>query len=188
MLKIDLIIQQQFGRIGLDIKNSQYDLHIKKADLEVKQLPAEISLRQPQPNLTIDYTPFLESLGFSGIEHFMRTKKQEAQQDFYENLAQTISEGNALGAIEKDISFGEVADQATAPKERDLQIAPLSSIVVTFATSPFEWDAKEGGVEVEAQIGDIGIENFVFPSVQVYWEKEPYLKIKAVGQVIDCQK
>jgi hypothetical protein len=188
MLKIDLIIQQQFGRIGLNIKNADYDLNINKGDFQVKQIPAEINVEHPKTNLEIDYTPFLESLGFGGIEYLLHTQKQEAQQDFYQNLAQTISEGNALGAIEKNISIGEVAGEATAPKEREMQIVSLNPVKVKFETSPLQWDAKLGGVEVAAQIGNIKITNFAFPSVQVFWQQEPYLKIETVGQVIDYQK
>lgn len=188
MLKINLVIHQQFGRIGLNIKKADYGLHINKADLEVKQIPAEINLEQSKANLEIDYKPFLESLGFGGIEYLLHTQRQEAQQEFYQNLAQTISEGNNLGAIEKDISVGKVAGEATAPQEREIMIVPLSPAVINFETSPLKWDVEQGGVEVAAEMGNISLENFVFPLVQVFWEQEPYLKIEAVGQVIDYQK
>lgn len=188
MLKINLVIHQQFGRIGLNIKKVDYDLHINKANLEVKQVSARINLEQPKANLEIDYTPFLESLGFGGIEHFMRTKSQEALQGYYSNLEQTISEGKALGTIEKDISVGEIAGQASTPQEKELQIVPLSPVAINFESSPLIWDVEQGGVEAEAQMGNIKLTDFAFPAVQVYWEQEPYLKIEAVGQVIDYQK
>ncbi|HHT63088.1 MAG TPA: hypothetical protein GXZ75_05320, partial [Clostridia bacterium] len=167
---------------------ADYNLKIKRADLEVKQVPAKIHFKQPKANLEIDYGPFLASLGFGGLESFMNIKRQEALQSFNLNLERTVSEGKALGAIEKDISIGEVAEQAATPQEKELQIVPLDSIAINVETIPLHWEAEQGGVEFAAQWGSIKITDFVFPSVRVYLEQEPYLKIEAVGQVIDLQK
>jgi hypothetical protein len=75
MLSMDIKIHRQLGRIGLDYKDADYNLKIKRADLEVKQVPAKIHFKQPKANLEIDYGPFLESLGFGGLESFMSILK-----------------------------------------------------------------------------------------------------------------
>ena len=188
MLNMDIKIHRRWGRIGLDIKNADYNLNIKKADLEVRQVPAQVHLKQPKANLEIDYGPFLASLGFGGLESFMNIKRQEALQSFNLNLERTVSEGKALGAIEKDISIGKVAEQAATPQEKELQIVPLDSIVINVETIPLHWEAEQGGTEFASQWGSIKLTDFVFPYVHVYLEQEPYLKIEAVGQIIDCQK
>lgn len=188
MLQLNLMIQQQFGRIGLEQKNAQYNLDIQSGDLEVRQTTAEIHLEQHGPELYIDYSPFLESLGIGGLDYILQVQKNEAQAQYLDNLGQTVSFGKALGEIERKITIGEAARQADIPPERDLQMMPTQKVHIAFETFPLLWEAQAGGIQVESSLGHVGISNFTFPQIEVYWEQEPYIKIEAVGQLIDYEK
>lgn len=185
---IDLKIDQQFGRIGLDINKAKYDLTIKRPDIQVEQIPAEITLNQSPGELRIDYTPMLESLGLGGLKFIMSNFVQEAKEDFITNLEKSVSEGNALGAIEKNISVGEVSGKAAVPEEQEIEITALAPVKIHYEPMSMGWSVHQGGISVNVDRGEVNVDNFVFPSVQVFLEKEPYLKIRPVGQAIDLNK
>lgn len=185
---IDIRIDQQFGNIGLEINKARYDLKIKPPDITVAQAPAEISLERTDPDLIIDYSPMLESLGYGGPDFLKRFLVKQASEEYLVNLERIVQEGNAIGAIEKDISIGEAAAESAAPKEKELELVPLFPINITYIPGTLKYEAKLGGISLDVEYGKVSVENFVFPSVKVFLEQKPYLKIKAVGQAVDYRK
>ena len=185
---IDLKISQQFGRIGLEKHDAQYELRQKRPNLDIKQTPADFSLETKEQELTIDYTPMLESLGYGGLESMTRSYVSKTQAEYLTNLGETIHEGYSIGAIEKEMSIGEIVFQNTAPQEKGVEIVPLPPINISYEPGSVSSNANLGGVEGYFDYGKVSIENFVFPKVRVFLEQEPYIKIESVGQTIDLSK
>lgn len=185
---IELNISQQFGRIGLEKTDAQYELRQKKPNLDIKQNPADFSLEFKEQELAIDYTPMLEALGYGGLESMSRTFVRESQAEYLANLEKTINEGYSIGAIEKDTSIGEIIFKNTAPQERSVGIVPLPPINISYEAGSVSSKVNLGGVEGNFDHGKVTIENFTFPKVKVFLEQEPYIKVESVGQTINVSK
>ncbi|KUO65594.1 MAG: hypothetical protein APF84_14835 [Gracilibacter sp. BRH_c7a] len=185
---IDLKISQQFGRIGLEKQDAQFQLRQKQPNLELTQTPADFSLEFKEQELTIDYTPVLESLGYGGLEFMSRSYVNKSQAEYLGNLEKTVYEGYSIGAIEKEQSIGEVIFQNTAPQEQGVVIAPLPPINISYEAGAVSSKVNLGGVKGYFDRGEVKIENFVFPKMKVFLEQEPYIKIESVGQTIDLSK
>lgn len=185
---IELNISQQFGRIGLEKHDAQYELRQKQPNLEIKQTPADFSLEFRGPELNIDYTLMLESLGYGGLEFMSRSYVSKNQAEYITNLGETVHEGYSIGAIEKDMSIGEIVFQNTAPQERGVEIVSLPPINISYEPGSVSSNVNLGGVEGSLDYGKVSIENFVYPKARVFLEQEPYLKIESVGQTIDLSK
>ncbi len=185
---IELNISQQFGRIGLEKHDAQYELRQKRPNLEIKQTSAEFSLETKEQELTIDYTPMLESLGYGGLEFLTRSYVSKNHAEYLDNLEKIVHQGYSIGAIEKEMSIGEIVFQNTAPRERGVEIVPLPPINISYEPGYVSSNANLGGVEGYFDYGEVTIENFVFPKVRVFLEQEPYIKFESVGQTIDLSK
>jgi len=185
---IDLIISQQFGRLGLEIRDATYDLNIVKPELEIRQKPAELHVRRTAPDIVVDYTPLLESLGYGDIEFITERFVQQAKEAYLQGIAKTVALGRELAAIEHKTSIGDIVFKHTAPTEKELTLQPLASLKVHFFPSTLQIAVELGGVEFEAEYGKVTVENFVFPAVRAYLEQKPELRIKAVGQIFDQKK
>ena len=185
---IDLKITQQFAKIGIEKHDVQFQLRQHKPNLDIKQVPADFKMEYEENQLTIDYTPMLESLGYGGIEYMSRSYVQKNREEFLSNLGETVQEGYSMGAIENNLSIGEILFQNTAPQQRDIQIVSLAPINISFEPGVINATVELGGVEGYLDYGKITVEDFVFPKVKVFLEQEPYIKIESVGQVIDVNK
>lgn len=185
---MELKISQQFGRIGLEKYDARYELRQKQPNLDIKQTPTDFWLEFKEPELTIDYSPRLHALGHGGIEFMSRTYGGESQSEYLANLEQTTRVGYSIGAIENDMSIGEIVFQNTAPKEKGVGIMPLPPINISYEPGDVRPGANLGGVKADLDYGKVTIENFVFPKIKVFLEQEPYIKIESVGQTIDLSK
>ena len=187
---IDLQISRVLGKIGLEINNARYDLNISKPDLKIEQVPADIVLERTDPDIQIDYSPKLEALGYGGIEFMNRRYAQEAISKYMNNLEKSVHIGYSLGAIEKGLSVGEVISRAAEPEEPEIGLVPIPDIRVIPQPGTLTYRAQIGGANVDIDLEQlkVSIQNFAFPSVEVYMEQEPELRISAIGQIVDLKK
>jgi len=184
---IDLQVQQQFGRIGLKIIPFQYDLTFRPADLEIQQRSAELSLDQPAATLEIDYTPARESLGYCGIAAQQQVFNQEAKMTSDAGISRRVFEGEQFANISRKISVARIVTQAAEPQMKELKLVNIQPIQITVTDNPIRWKADTGGVSVNATLGSVHGE-FQNGSVHSFMEQNPYIRIQAVGSIIDGQK
>ena len=185
---IDLIISRQFGRLGLEIRDATYELNVVKPNLEIRQKPAEIHVKRTAPEIEIDYKPLLQSLGYGDFEFITRRFVQQAQEAYLQGIAKTVALGRDFAAIQHKISIGDIVFKHTAPVEKELTLQPLNPPKVHIRPGTLQLAVALGGVEFEAEIGKVTVENFVFPSMRAYLEQKPELRIEAVGQIFDQKK
>lgn len=184
---VNLLVQIQQGRIGLNVTPPQYDLKIQAPDLEIKQAPAEISLKQPAATLEIDSTPARESLGYCGIEAQLRQFNQDAMAASMDGIDRRVQEGETLGAIEKHISIAQVISQTLKPRDRDLELVNIAPIRISIQQSPLQWQVEPGGVSDTFTPGFVHGE-LTYGTVHSYLEQKPEVQIQAVGTVFDTKR
>lgn len=181
-------IDQRFGRIGLNIRNANYDLQSRPAQLNVRQEPAQINMEQPAAILEIDYTPVREVLGYRSIASQMRHFNQEAQATYYEGLRRRIKEGHQMGEIEKGMTIGQIAAQATAPERKEIGIVYLPMANIDIIRQPVEWQAQEEGVKTDFNRGSFDVKMKEYKDISVYWEQKPYIDIDVTGWAVDIKR
>lgn len=185
---VELQISRQSARIGLEIIDARYDLKQKKPDLQVSQEPAFMTLDITNADLMIDYRPMLESMGLGGVEFITRSFTNAVKDDFLMNLEKSVQIGYRMAAIENNMPIGEIVFKALEPQNPELTVIPLAPAELTYIPAAIEMQAEPGGVKGKLDYGKVDVENFDFPSVRVYLEQEPYLKIEAIGQAMDIKK
>jgi len=184
---IDLQVQQQFGRIGLNIIPFQFDLTIRPADIEIQQRSAELSLDQPAATLEIDNTPARESLGYYGIAAQQQVFNQEAKATNDAGISRRVFEGEQFANISRKISVARIVTQALEPQKKDLQLVNIQPIQITVTSNFVRLQADLGGVSVNATLGSVH-SDFQNGSVHSFMEQNPYIRIQAVGSIIDGKK
>ncbi|WP_088228634.1 DUF6470 family protein [Desulfosporosinus sp. FKB] len=184
---VDLQIQQQFGRIGLNITPFQYNLTITPADLEVQQRPAEISLEQPAATIEIDNTPARESLGYYGIAAEQRVFDQEAKSTVDAGISRRVNEGEQFADLTKKVSVAKIVSQDAEPRQKELQIACTQPIQISVKNYPVNFQVNIGGVSVNARFGSVHGDS-QYGSVHSFMEQNPYIKFHTVGAIYDVQK
>jgi hypothetical protein len=185
---IEINITQQFARIGLRITNARFDLRHRQPDLEISRKAPELTLDITRPELMVDYTPMLESIGLGNIEYRARTYTAAAREDYLANLEKSVQVGYQIAAIENGQSIGEIIFEAFKPQEPGIGLVPLAPVKTSYRPAVLNIETELGKLEFNFTPGKIRQENFVFPSVRVFWEQEPYLKVEAVGQAVDIRK
>jgi hypothetical protein len=185
---IDLKISQQFGRLGLEIRDASYELNVVKPKLELRQKPAELHIKRTDPEFEIDYKPLLESLGYGDIGFITARFVQQAQEAYLQGVAKTVALGQDFAAIQHKTSIGDLVFKHTEPAEKELTLQPLTPLKPHFWPGTLQLAFVPGGVEAEAEYGKVSLDNFVFPSVRAYLEQKPELRIEAVGQIFDQKK
>ncbi len=184
---VEFQIEQQFGRIGLNIQPSNYNLRIQPAELDLKQTPAQITLEQPAAILDIDYTLVRETLGYRSIESQTRELSEQAKAEYDAGLEREVAEGHKLGHIEKNITIGQIAGEAIAPQEKGLTIQHLPFAKISVTTQSLQWDVQHGGVKSVYHDGDVKVDVLKPWDVSVYWEQKPYIHITSTGWAIDIK-
>lgn len=185
---MELNITQQFARIGLQITDARFDLKCRQPDLEISRKAPELTLDITSPELRVDYTPMLESIGLGNIEYRAKSFTAAAREEYLANLEKSVQVGYQIGAIEKGQSIGDIVFEASAPREPEIGLVPLAPVKISYRPAVIDVETELGKLEFNFIPGQIRQENFVFPSVKVFWEQEPYLKIEAVGQLVDIRK
>lgn len=185
---IELQISQQFARIGLEINPGSYDLRQKKPDLQISQVPAELTIESTGPEVEIDYSPRLEAMGFGDIEFVARSFAEAAKQQYQINLRRTIQIGKHFSSIENGMSIGQIISQSAKSVHKKVELVSLPPINITYIPTTVETQTELGGIESNLNYGQVLIENFAFSSVKTYLEQEPYIKMESVGQTFDSSK
>ncbi|MDI6813084.1 MAG: DUF6470 family protein [Desulfitobacteriaceae bacterium] len=181
---VELQIQQQFGRTGIQQIPFQFKLDINPPDFEIRQKPATIVLEQPAAVIDIDFSPFRESLGYNGIDAQLRVFNEDAQATAQAGIERRVIEGNELGHIERKISLEQVVKEATDLRYKDLQLVSLASASIHIKQTPLRWNAEVGGVSVYATMGAVK-STFTYGQVRNVIEQPPYVQMHAVGAIYD---
>ncbi len=185
---IDLRIQQTWGKIGLDIKDANFDLNIKKPEIKINQAPPQIQMTRTDPDIEIDYSPMLESIGYGGIEYIKNAFVEQAKSDYIAGLEKSVAMGESFAAIENKLSVAEIVSRFNESPYKDLTIQPIAAIRIYGQPGTLNLETQPGDVSVDVDYGKVTVDNYQFPAVRVYLEQRPELKIEAVGQIFDQKK
>lgn len=190
MLIYNLDISFGFGRIGVDTYKGSVDpkMHIQEGfDINTK-LP-EVNVSNTFPIVDdIDFSQCRADMGQPSIFMAIPMWYNEAKQYAIEYIGNKAAGGDALGAIERGVSIGDIIESESfpGPPEVNIEAVPKTPPKITFRFGKADADFSPGSVKVDIS-GDPVTLDYDRAKVHVYMEQNPYITIKAVptGKNID---
>ena len=105
-----------------------------------------------------------------------------------EYIGSKAAGGDALGAIEKGISIGDIVENESFPEPPEINVdaVPKTPPRITFRYGEIKSDLYRGSVKVNISDKPVTVDHDR-ARVNIYMEKNPYISIKAVpkGRNID---
>ncbi|KXG78809.1 hypothetical protein AN618_01470 [Fervidicola ferrireducens] len=186
-----LDIQFSFGELGIDYKKG--NMEIKKDitggfDLEKKSPDLEVKVEHPRIERIDLEAPFSE-IGLADMPTLARQWFYEAKDLTWQAVEKIVQEGDTLGAIEKEISIADLAEQDAFPeKDFNVDLIPKTPPDIHFSEGKVDIGLKEGYVKVSVNPFPVDI-SYEYAKVRPYLEKPPYIKITPVkvGEYMDVR-
>jgi hypothetical protein len=182
---MDLRINQQFGQIGLDIKQPSYNMEIHHPQLDLEIAPSQIKIDQKQPRVEIDQTQCFADVGRRYPLDFSRHMAALSQRLGFEGIAQIAGEGDLLASIEKGIDIADIALMNTQDQDEfDVAAVPKHRPVIDVIVEDLQIAVKPGNVTVSPLKGQV-LGQLDWGQVGVNWRIKPSIDIEYIGRRLD---
>lgn len=179
---MDIRIHQQFGQIGLNIKEPFLHLKISPPRLELDIREAKLNIHSELPKISIDQTECFADMDRRTLSQLLRYLEELAWEAGLEGIGKIAQEGDMLGAIEDGITVGDIAFMNNPqPVDFNVDCIPKHRPRIEFELHPVEYQLNRGQVGVNLVRGDVRL-NLDWGKVQVYLRQWPWLEIEYVGK------
>lgn len=182
---MDLRIDQQFGKIGLDIKKPSYYMDIQHPQIDLEIDPPQLQMNQRLPRIEIDQTQCFADMGRRTPVAFTQHMAEMNHLAGFQVIARIAGEGDMLALIEKGIDVADIAlmnsqdqdefDVAAVPEHRPVIEAIAGELHIALDAGDVEGKLRSGQVSGQLDWG----------RVKVFWRQKPFIDIKYVGQRLD---
>jgi len=174
---LQIRIDQQFARIGLNIQEPLLKLRTTHPKIELTTQKPELKIHSPRPKLYIDQRQCFADAGRRTPSEFTRYYADLAWQDGLQAIGEIAFEGDMLGQIEKGVTVADIA----ASKMYDM--ADFNMTTIPKQPPKIDWDIRP--VEIEVIPGRLDLKlhpgnvekHLERGTVEVYIEQQNYLKI-----------
>lgn len=190
MLIYNLDIQFGFGSIGIDTYKGFIDptMHVQEG-FDMKTQSPEFSVANTFPIVEdIDCSHCRSDMGYPQPFVASSMWRDEAKQYVIEYIGSKAAGGDALGAIEKGISIGDIVESESFPEspEINVDVVPKTPPQITFRYGEIKSDLSRGSVKVDVSDKPVTME-YERARISINMKKNPYITIKAVpkGENID---
>ncbi|MGE5543436.1 MAG: DUF6470 family protein [Bacillota bacterium] len=182
---MDLRINQQFARIGLDIKHPAFDMEIHGTQTQLKITPPQIEIDQEMPRVEIDQTQCFADMGRRTPMELSRQMAEMSRMAGLEGIAQIAREGDLLAAIEKGVDIADVALMNSQDQDEfDVAAVPEHRPLIAVIRGNLHIDLQRGNVEVSSVNG--WVKGYLdWGEVNVFWQQRPAIDIEYVGRRVD---
>jgi hypothetical protein len=190
MLIYNLDIQFAFGRIGVDTYKGSVDpkMNIHEG-VDINTRLPEIALSRSLPVIEdIDASHCWADMGQPKLFSAIPMWYNEAKQYALEYIGSKAAGGDALGAIEKGISIGDIVESESFSDvpEVNVKAVPKTPPKITFKMGKVNTNFIQGSVKVNSSDKTVTID-YERANVNIFLEQNPYINVKAVptGKNID---
>jgi hypothetical protein len=182
MLIYNLDIQFGFGKIGIDTYKGFIDPTIDiQESFDMKTKSPELSLSNAFPIIEdIDCSHCRTDMGYPQPYVASSMWHNEAKQYVIEYIGSKAAGGDALGAIEKGISIGDIVENESFSEspEINVDVVPKTPPRITFRYGEIKSDLSRGGVKVDVSDKPVTVD-YERARVNIFMERNPYITIKA---------
>jgi hypothetical protein len=174
---LQIRIDQQFARIGLDIQKPLLALHTTHPKIELDIKKPELNIHSPRPRLYIDQTQCFADAGKRTPSEFSRYYADLGKQAALEATGDIAAEGDMLGHIEQGITLEQIAaGKMDNMVDFNVTAIPKQPPEIDWDIRPVEIELNRGQVDLKLNRGTVE-NNFQWGKVNLYLEQKNYLKI-----------
>lgn len=190
MLLYNLDIRFGFGQIDIDTYKGYVDPHTDiQGSFKLETYPPELSLSNTFPKIVdIDISHCRADMGFPQPYGAAIMWRDEAKFQALEYIGAKAAEGDALMAIEKGITIGDIVERECFPEPPELNIdaVPKNPPKITFEMGRIQKQFYLGTSKVDVADKPVNLD-YDRAKVTIGMDKDPYIVIKAVptGKNID---
>lgn len=183
---VDIRITQQYGRIGLDIKEPRLNLEIAKPQLEMSTRKPQLNIHREPPKIEIDQSACFADMNRRTISQFGRYLFDMAYNMVLQAVQEAAEEGDYLAGIENGNSIPALAHQKMYSDMVDYNVGlvPEHKPEIRFITTPVQYEFIPGEVTYRAIPGNVKGE-LDRGEVEVYVAQKPFVQIEYTGRHLD---
>jgi len=184
-----LRIEQNYGRIGLDIQPAQLSIQQPKASIKMHQTLPKLEIERTPLEIHIDQQDCWNEVGLKDPLTLSNEIAQIAKQAGLEGIGRIVEEGNRLAKIEAGGNpVVEIAAEVSNPPpcEFNIDFVPKSRPKIDFTGGELHFQAVEGKFEWKA-IPNKPIIEATQPKVTGYMLQWPSLTIEYLGNNLDTR-
>jgi len=184
-----LRMESTLARIGLNIQKPVQEIRQPKAELNISQTPAEMTIEQARLILEIDSSQARANIGLMTSMQFSDSNAAYGKQQWLRAIAEKSQEGRQLWAIHtKRNAIKEIARQHTM-KVFDRNPPPFSSsgdegVEIRFTLKPVVIEVKRNGMSMHPVTRPPEL-SYTPGKVEPYMLQYNGLKIEVVGGQVD---
>ncbi|MDA5108075.1 DUF6470 family protein [Brevibacillus thermoruber] len=182
-----LRMESTMARIGISVQKPVQEIQQPHADLQLRQRPAILQIRQDPGEITIDSSRARYSLGLRTPMQFSDDNAAFGKQQWLEAIARISQEGDQLRAIEypQDPIPEQAADKiGITPTPLPAPLYPDEGVDIGFRHGVVEIRIQKQGFENHTQIRP-PVLKYTPGKAQVYMQQYNRLQIEVVGLQVD---
>ncbi len=182
---MNITINQQYGRIGLNIAEPFLNLNISRPQLDLEVSDPQLKIHSEQPRINIDQDACFADMNLRKPVDFTRYIYQKSKNMVLEAIGKIVQEGDYLAGIENGNSPSRLARiNNYKTVDYDIGLVPEHKPTIDFTLSPVQVEYQPGDVQASNIMGDVKVD-LDWGSVQVYMPQKPGIQINYVGQQLD---
>lgn len=184
---LQLRIEQEFARLGLNIKKPFLLLRNVQPEIELRIEKPELRLHSPRPKVYIDQRRCFADMEKRTLDEFMRYHAQLGREQVLQAIGDIAEEGDMLARIEEGVRLEDLAEKGFGEgADFNVTAIPKQPPDITWEVHPVEVEFVPGRVDLELKRGRV--ENYFTPGqVEVYLEQKNYIRIDWVGENLDIK-
>lgn len=174
---MQLRMQQELVKIGLDIKAPMLKLDIKAPQILMNTEPMKINMESPRPEMQLDQTQCWADRGHRNLEDFAAYCVELSQEAFHKNVDEIVSDGNRIAKLDgTTVASLAVESSGGDPVEMVVDAVPKHRPQVNWNISPVHYQVERGQVNLELDQGKV-FNNFEMGYARAYILQQNSLSI-----------
>lgn len=175
-----LKIEQQFARIGLEIKQPGLKVEQGKAHLQIKQKMGKLNIRADNVEISAENYSACYDLGYKKPVDVSRDIAQKGREVYIEYVKRTSNNGDRLMRIEENTTFSDIAVEETFSGEKELSLKWKRGPEIDVKKANLEIDYKPGKSFFSSKLAQTKVA-LDWGKINIYLRKYPNIDIQVVG-------
>ncbi|GAB6138164.1 DUF6470 family protein [Halanaerobaculum tunisiense] len=178
-----LKINQQFAKLGLQIKDPQAKVNQKSGQFKLEQIPGKLKINSKPVQVEIDLSKARADLNYKDHKLYSKEIAQEGNRTALQGIARRAREGDQLAAIEKEGK--PIVQQAKKSLQEKKQKIGLkwkrgAEVNVKSGNQNIKFKPQDSdGVKLESTPDQVKVD-LDWGRVKAYQQQKPKLEIRAV--------
>jgi hypothetical protein len=182
-----LRINQQFGQIGLNIKQPSLDIKVHHPQLKLEINAPQLEIDQKPPQVEIDQTQCFADVGRRNPMEFSRYMAELSRLAGFEGIGRIAEEGDMLASIDQGINIADIAlMNSQGQDEFNVGAVPEHRPVIDVIIEPVHINVQPGNVVVRPMDGRV-MSQLDWGQVGVNWQQKPGIDIEYIGGRFDAR-